>query len=150
MQNCLSRFTALIPEFNSRPLTLDDFYLECAGRSIKVREEPLDLIFGCTKSDGELTVITLNSLIDDAGKTLTAFHELYHALIHPTKSEVLLSLGEYAPRDRWEKEAHSAALVALIPRRSLDLYTQAQLEELYEVPRQLAHFRLEIFRQYGL
>jgi Zn-dependent peptidase ImmA (M78 family) len=133
------RIKEIIPAFNERPLTPEDFFYLTAENDIFVSEIKLKKRGYHVWEEGEDFIFIKHSL--RGLKWLeTAFHELFHAVLQiPTK---------YL-HCRQQIEANAFALIALIPQKLLTSY-----QFLEENPTTYAHWlfkeRKRVFFLYGI
>lgn len=137
MNLAISRIKEILPHFNERPLTEEDFWLICETEKIKVFETTL-IVNGFYFADENEAVIYLNSALRGIDWLENAFHELAHHFLHtPPQSR------------KQEREAQAIALMALIPSCELEK-TVCNSEDLCERARSILHKRLEILSKHGL
>lgn len=139
MMLCYERIKKIIPAFNERPLTEDDFYFLTEVNNIDVCEMKLKKR-GYHVWDGEDDYIFIKKTLRGLKWMETAFHELFHAMLQiPLK---------YMHR-RQQLEANAFALIALIPLPMLQSYSFLE-----ENPTRHAYWlfkeRQKIFFLYGV
>lgn len=140
MRRILSQVRALIPQFGICSLSFSDLRAECERRDICLYESPLEWLHGCAWSDPRGTRICLNRNLYPEAKLLAGWHELAHVLLHPIETSVLLSLGRWTNRNKWEAEADAVAVIAVLPFPPDDRAAETNLE--------WARYRL--FQTYGV
>jgi hypothetical protein len=148
MQQILSRFDALVPEFGKRSFSLDDLHDQCSLDKIDVVEMEMALGHGLSWTDrgGDCTYV--NRLITPSQRIIAGWHEYCHIQCHPTEARVLASLGPLANRTRWEVEANAVGIIALIPRVALQA-PAIEIAHEYCVIQEVTDYRLQLFVNYG-
>lgn len=137
MNLAIKRIKEIIPHFNEKALTENDFWLIARREKITVVETNLfveGFYYECEKG----AFIYLSSSLRGIVWLENAFHELAHHFLHtPPRNQ------------RQETEARAIALMALIPAAALEK-TIKEADEFTDYAGRILHERLQVFAAHGL
>lgn len=141
----------LIPDLNTRPLALQDFYAIADNLGIDADEMPLRRLHGCSfpDDDGD-RVIRVNSLITEPQRIIAGFHELGHVALHTLDGVVFASLGPLWNHRRDECEAEMIGVLALMPLSAISEMNPNLIAAKFRVPKKTAKFRVQVYERYGI
>jgi Zn-dependent peptidase ImmA (M78 family) len=133
-------------EWNTRPLTEDDFYATCQIQKVRVLEEDFFKYKGEYSIHKGKSIILLQKNLTRGDKLWVGFHELGHHLLHyPVPHR--FSKGLYRKMDR---EANYFAAIALLPTDLIKSKTFGEIFEDYNYPTKLIELRKEIYDHYKI
>lgn len=130
--------------WNKRPLTIEDFDQYCYEEGIWVYKVPLKHDEGMFFRFRERPVIVLNKRLAPGMLVWAAFHELGHYCLHPPELQYFAA----GTTDKANYEANFLAAIALIPKRYVEMYTKADIQEEYGYPNELFALRKELYERY--
>lgn len=141
----------LIPDLNTRPQTLLDFYILAERLGIPADEFPMRSLHGCTfpDDDGERT-IRINSLVSEPERIIAGFHEIVHNILHATEGEIYASMGPLWNHRKDEHEAEMIGVLALLPLSEIAGMTPEEIAGVYRLPLKTAKFRMQVFERYKM
>jgi len=135
--------------WNSRVLTLDDFFRICRRERIKVVELPL-LVPGFYMICKGKSFIAINSNLRGVRKLHVIFHELAHHFLHAPASGATANFFHVREPPKVKFEADAFAIVAMIPEPLLRRMLTWEIEEEYGYTRDMLNFRLKVLDKYGV
>lgn len=138
MNLAISRIKEIIPYFNEKPLTENDFWQICEREQIQVVETNL-VVNGFYYEGQKRKIICLNKALQGLAWLESAFHELAHYFLHAPP-----------PHDRQEREARAIALIAILPRTDLEKTGTDGLDEYSEYAGRIVAERFEVLEKHGL
>ncbi len=149
MNLILKRLLKLIPHLNRRELTEADFYKICRREKITVVEIPLkEHIYGYYTNYKGKAVIVINQNLPKLRWLEVAFHELGHHFLHaPVPKSVFFNSQNLTHRQ--ELEAQTLALLALIPRSTLERIEQ-EPDLIFDYPLHLIEERIRLYRDFQI
>lgn len=147
MNLILSRLIKSIPHLNSRKFNEADFHKLCKKERIKLAELPLkENIFGYYTNVKGKAYIVINRNLSQIRWLEVAFHELGHHFLHaPVPNSVFFDSQNLTHRQ--ESEAQTLALLALIPRTTLE-EIEGDADLIFEYPLHLIEERIKLFQDF--
>lgn len=149
MHFALNKIFKLIPDFNSRTMTENDFYNLCERERIEVKEVPL-LIDGLYSRRNRRKVIFINEKLRGTLWTLTAFHELAHHFLHETENANCLFGSRIIASSKREKEADAVSLIAIIPQTTLHRFAEGDFDHACKCTIERFKPRYEFYQMFGV
>lgn len=149
MNLIIERLLKSIPQLNTREMTESDFYKLCRKEKISLAEIPLkENIYGYYTNIKGKAYIVINKTLPKMLWLEVAFHELGHHYLHsPVPQSVFFNSRNLSHKQ--ELEAQTLALLALIPKPSLEKIEQ-EPDLIFEYPLHLIEERLKLFRDSGI
>lgn len=146
----LDRFAKEVEGFNQLTLSTNDLQAACDARRIDLIEKPFRGLHGIAIEVRDFNYVYVNSLISSPLRTVAGFHELFHILHHIGDAKRCLSTGCVSNLSKNEFQAQCAGVLALMPLcLVINLTVEGMMGE-FEIPRRLAEFRFNIFRDFNL
>jgi Zn-dependent peptidase ImmA (M78 family) len=157
MNHSLSRLKKLIPGFNQRPQTTDDFWKLVKREKIYVDFWPLpdggNGFYGVNKKYRRIyRYIVIDERLIDGDWLATAFHELIHHFLHVPKSnlEVYFSHSSGSKRkSREDREADDFSLIMRLPKPLFLELAATPFDEIFDFSRGELRRRRELIEYYG-
>lgn len=146
----LETLSQLIPDINRRSLTIEDFYQDAARFGIRAREMPLREIHGGSVYYRGRPYIRINRLLSPPEKVIAGYHELTHILAHAPELAPFMSSGSCWNHGRDERDAQTVGVIALMPSAAVVGREIEVLMEEFGVKREIAEYRLQLFKRYGI
>lgn len=149
MNLILTRLFKSIPHLNRRQLTETDFYRLCRKERVNLREMPLrESIYGYYTNARGKAYIVINRSLPQLRWLEVAFHELGHHYLHaPVPQSVFFDSQNLSHRQ--ELEAQTLALLALIPKTTLE-GIENDPDLIFDYPLHLVEERIKLFRDFGV
>lgn len=148
MKLALDKISRLIPDWNQRQLTEDDFFDICAHFGVTVDELPLRVDGFYYEAAGR-PFIAFNSLLPQTRKLFVMFHELGHFLLHSPQGEPAVNWHSIGRSGKKEKEADAFALCAIWPKSMVTDATEPDLVRDDESAAEMYSRRLRLLWRYG-
>ena len=145
----IQKFTSLKCQWNSRPLTEDDFFKLCRKHKVTVLEMPLQVggFYYCVLGRH---YIAIDSRLSPWKKLFVMFHEFGHFLMHAPDRGVTANFHGIGGRTRKEIEADAFATCALLPRPLIESRSFQELVEEDGYTEDLVLDRLLLYQTFGV
>lgn len=147
----LAAIKRVIPRFEERPLTAEDFNRVCRRLRVKVHSIPLrvDGFYMFTPRGG--AHIYVNSRLYGLRWLHIAWHELAHHILHAPKEVTVAFFRNVQPDSKEDVEAEAIASVAILPESKLRrLLTTPREEWEYDITEEMVAHRLKVLNTYGV
>lgn len=135
--------------WNTRSLTIEDFYLICRRERIKIVEMPL-LVPGFYMVCKGKRFICIDSRLRGVRWLHVAFHELAHHFLHAPAATASANFFHVREEPKVKFEAEAFAIIAMIPEPLLRSMLAGEIEDEYGFPREMLEFRLKVLDLYGV
>ena len=109
-----------------------DPFLIAKKRGIIIQYADLGETFGFYFTDSRISIINLNSTLDEKLQRFVCAHELGHAVLHPDSNTSFLKANTYLSIDKIEVEANTFAVELLLPNESLYQFNGTEIT-IYDV-----------------
>jgi len=146
MKLYLERIATLLPDWNIREQTEDDFFAFCEAAGIDTEIERMRIRGVHSRAMGR-DKISISDQLGTLQRLFVMFHEVGHFIMHAPGRESHANFSGYGdPRE--EQEANAFACCALVPLSMLKLRPGEELAEIYGI--RFFMKRLEVYERYGI
>ena len=143
-RDLIERIAAIVPGFNRTQLGLDELYFHCDRLGFCAEEGGLRKLHGCSFHDNDGPCLVINSLISRPLRAVAGWHEFKHLALDMKDASVFFSHGGFLSRRKIERRAQIVGVHAWMPDSDVWGMSVAELMERYEVPREMAEFRVSL------